>query len=102
MSISLNSRALEIVETLLARADERRVLVREIEGGGRLVDCGIEARGGWCWVGTAGGDRFHEIVEGVVVWHQRERSVDVWADCDVARWCCSACVLDSGAEGDKS
>jgi len=46
MSMSLNARALEIVESLLARADERRVWVREVEGGGRFVDCGIEAPGG--------------------------------------------------------
>lgn len=46
MSLSLNSRALEIVEALAAQAEERRVLVREIEGGGRFVDCGIEAPGG--------------------------------------------------------
>ncbi len=46
MSISLNSRALELVEALLARADERRVELHEIEGGGRLIDCGIKARGG--------------------------------------------------------
>ncbi len=42
----LNRRALWVVEAILARADERRVAVHTIEGGGRYVDCGIEARGG--------------------------------------------------------
>ena len=46
MPMSLNSRALGIVEALLAQADESRVDLHEIEGGGRFVDCGIEARGG--------------------------------------------------------
>lgn len=46
MSMSLNARALEIVEALLASAEERRASACEIEGGGRFVDCGIEARGG--------------------------------------------------------
>ena len=35
-----------MVEALLAHADERRVAVHSIEGGGRYIDCGIEARGG--------------------------------------------------------
>src|SRR4051812_24998758 len=44
--MDLNARSLGLVESLLARADERRVAVREVEGGGRVIDCGIEARGG--------------------------------------------------------
>ncbi len=31
---------------MLAHAEERRVCVHSIEGGGRSIDCGIEARGG--------------------------------------------------------
>jgi len=46
MTLSLNCRALEVVEALLARAEERRVAVHLVEGGGRYVDCGIERRGG--------------------------------------------------------
>ena len=40
------SRRAWIVETLLAQAEDCRVAVHSIEGGGRYVDCGIEARGG--------------------------------------------------------
>ncbi|HKI39762.1 MAG TPA: methenyltetrahydromethanopterin cyclohydrolase [Mycobacterium sp.] len=46
MTMSLNCRALEAVEALLAHAEERRVAVHLVEGGGRYVDCGIERRGG--------------------------------------------------------
>jgi methenyltetrahydromethanopterin cyclohydrolase len=46
MTMSLNRRALWAVEALLAHFEERRVTVHMIEGGGRYVDCGIEARGG--------------------------------------------------------
>jgi methenyltetrahydromethanopterin cyclohydrolase len=46
MTMSLNRRALWVVEALLAHFVERRVTVHMIEGGGRYVDCGIEARGG--------------------------------------------------------
>jgi methenyltetrahydromethanopterin cyclohydrolase len=44
--VHLNERALGLVEALLARAAERRVVGCRIEGGGRVVDCGVEARGG--------------------------------------------------------
>ncbi len=43
---SLNARALEIVESLVARAEERKVELHPVEGGGRFLDCGIKARGG--------------------------------------------------------
>jgi methenyltetrahydromethanopterin cyclohydrolase len=46
MTMSLNRRGLWVVEALLAHADERRVAVHAAQGGGRYVDCGIEARGG--------------------------------------------------------
>jgi methenyltetrahydromethanopterin cyclohydrolase len=46
MTMSLNRRALWVVEALLAHSEERRVAVHPIEGGGRYIDCGIEARGG--------------------------------------------------------
>ncbi len=44
--MELNPRSLRLVEELLARAEERKVAVRPIEGGGRWVDCGVEAPGG--------------------------------------------------------
>jgi methenyltetrahydromethanopterin cyclohydrolase len=46
MTMSLNRRALWVVESLLAHADERRVVAHPVEGGGRYVDCGIDSRGG--------------------------------------------------------
>jgi methenyltetrahydromethanopterin cyclohydrolase len=46
MTMLLNRRALWVVEALLAHAEERRVAVHSVAGGGRYVDCGIEARGG--------------------------------------------------------
>ncbi len=44
--MSLNAQAMLTAETLLSNAEEYRVAVHPIEGGGRYVDCGIEARGG--------------------------------------------------------
>jgi methenyltetrahydromethanopterin cyclohydrolase len=44
--MNLNERALAVVEALLERAEERRVAAHPIEHGGRLVDCGIDVRGG--------------------------------------------------------
>src|SRR4051794_3278738 len=44
--MDLNGRALRRTEELISRAEERRVVAREVEGGGRFVDCGIAARGG--------------------------------------------------------
>ena len=46
MTMSMNRRALWLVEAILAHAQERRVVLHLIEGGGRYIDCGIEARGG--------------------------------------------------------
>jgi len=46
MTMSLNRRGLWVVEALLAHAEERRVAVHPAGGGGRYVDCGIDARGG--------------------------------------------------------
>jgi len=46
MTMSLNCRALEAVEALLAHMEERRITVHPVEGGGRYVDCGIASRGG--------------------------------------------------------
>jgi methenyltetrahydromethanopterin cyclohydrolase len=46
MTTSLNRRALWVVESLLAHGEERRVAVHAIDGGGRYIDCGIQARGG--------------------------------------------------------
>jgi methenyltetrahydromethanopterin cyclohydrolase len=44
--MDLNGRALGVVETLLGRAEELRIVAQPIEGGGRAVDCGIAVRGG--------------------------------------------------------
>ncbi len=46
MTMSLNRRAYWVVEALLAHAEERRVAVHAVDGGGRYVDCGMQARGG--------------------------------------------------------
>jgi methenyltetrahydromethanopterin cyclohydrolase len=46
MALALNRRALWLIEALSAHAQERRVAVSSIEGGGRFFDCGITARGG--------------------------------------------------------
>jgi methenyltetrahydromethanopterin cyclohydrolase len=46
MTMSLNGRAMDTVEALLARVEERRIAVHPIKGGGRYLDCGIESRGG--------------------------------------------------------
>ncbi len=42
----LNARALVLVESLVANPEERRVVVHTVEGGGRVIDCGIVAQGG--------------------------------------------------------
>ncbi len=44
--MKLNERALAIVEEMIRHKEERRIVVSEIEGGGRLVDCGIDTPGG--------------------------------------------------------
>ena len=44
--MSLNGRAHQVVEALLERAVEHKVAASPIERGGRLVDCGIDVRGG--------------------------------------------------------
>lgn len=44
--MNLNERAARVLDRLIERADERRVAVRPIEGGGTLVDGGITTRGG--------------------------------------------------------
>src|SRR3954468_3182411 len=45
-ALNLNGRSLGLGESLLARAEERKVAAHPIERGGRFVDCGIETRGG--------------------------------------------------------
>ena len=55
--MTLNERAASLVERLLARPEDRRIAVHPIEGGGRYIDCGIEA-GADCsrasnWLGSA-------------------------------------------------
>jgi methenyltetrahydromethanopterin cyclohydrolase len=44
--MNLNARAVALIESLLPLVEERRVLVTESAGGGRVIDCGIEALGG--------------------------------------------------------
>jgi methenyltetrahydromethanopterin cyclohydrolase len=44
--MDLNARSLTQVEQLLTRAEDRRVAVHAVEGGGRVIDCGIGVRGG--------------------------------------------------------
>ena len=44
--VNLNDRAYRVVEALLARADELKIAPSAIEGGGRVVDCGADVRGG--------------------------------------------------------
>ncbi|WP_165244489.1 methenyltetrahydromethanopterin cyclohydrolase [Paludisphaera soli] len=46
MTSTLNARAAQIVETMTAGAQERRIARHEIDGGGLFLDCGIKARGG--------------------------------------------------------
>ncbi len=46
MNMSLNSSALLVAGELLANAEEYRLAVHPIDGGGRYVDCGIGVRGG--------------------------------------------------------
>ncbi|WP_435009581.1 methenyltetrahydromethanopterin cyclohydrolase [Tundrisphaera lichenicola] len=44
--LNLNGRALMMVQSMIELSAELKISVLEIEGGGRFVDCGIEARGG--------------------------------------------------------
>src|SRR3954447_6708132 len=44
--MNLNGRSQWVVEALLARAEERKVAAHPLEKGGRVIDCGIEVRGG--------------------------------------------------------
>jgi methenyltetrahydromethanopterin cyclohydrolase len=44
--MGLNARALDVVTNLAMEAERSRVVVSKVEGGGRLIDCGIEAAGG--------------------------------------------------------
>src|SRR5438874_6746799 len=44
--MNLNGRALRVVESLLDRAEERKVAAHPIERGGGFIDCGIEVGGG--------------------------------------------------------
>jgi methenyltetrahydromethanopterin cyclohydrolase len=46
ITMSLNRRTTWIVEMLMAQAEDLKIAVHKIEGGGRFVDCGIQARGG--------------------------------------------------------
>ncbi|MDG3006398.1 methenyltetrahydromethanopterin cyclohydrolase [Paludisphaera mucosa] len=45
-TLDLNARASQIVEAMSAAAATLRIASREIDGGGRFLDCGIKVRGG--------------------------------------------------------
>ena len=45
-AMNLNGRSLKLAESLLDRAEERKVAAHPIEKGGRYVDCGIATTGG--------------------------------------------------------
>src|SRR5262245_2225357 len=44
--MNLNAKACELVSRIIERANELRIQVHDVEGGGRVVDCGVEVRGG--------------------------------------------------------
>lgn len=44
--MDLNGRTLQLAESLLGRAETRKVVAHAIDGGGRYIDCGIAAPGG--------------------------------------------------------
>jgi methenyltetrahydromethanopterin cyclohydrolase len=44
--MNLNARALSLVEALCRRVPECRIAEHHVEGGGRIIDCGVSARGG--------------------------------------------------------
>ncbi|MBI3862542.1 MAG: methenyltetrahydromethanopterin cyclohydrolase [Planctomycetia bacterium] len=46
MNWELNSRAVQLAETLLPSAETLRITVHEVPGGGRVLDCGVSAEGG--------------------------------------------------------
>ena len=46
MSLSMNERAGAVVDGLLADADALGIEVRTLDSGARVVDCGVQARGG--------------------------------------------------------
>lgn len=47
MSLELNERAWRLVDRFVERADELRIAVRTLGGGTRVVDAGVDARGGF-------------------------------------------------------
>src|SRR4051812_6059300 len=59
MTISLNQRAHELADGLVAEADALRVAARTLDGGTRVVDCGSDVPGG-----LEAGRRFAEITMG--------------------------------------
>jgi methenyltetrahydromethanopterin cyclohydrolase len=44
---NLNDRGLRIAESMAARAEALKIAVQEIPGGGRVIDCGVDAPGGF-------------------------------------------------------
>src|SRR3954467_2314410 len=59
MTLSLNDRARDLADRLVADADALRVAVRTLSGGTRVVDCGSAVPGG-----LEAGRRFAEITMG--------------------------------------
>jgi methenyltetrahydromethanopterin cyclohydrolase len=84
MSLDLNDRAWRIADACVARADELQVRVYTLEGGTRVVDAGVDARGG-----LAAGLVLAELCMGglghvsyapVVIDGQSWAGVQVWTD----------------------
>ena len=82
--LNLNERAWKIADDLAARADELRVSVQTLPSGARLIDAGIEVRGGYgagiglaeLCMGGLGHIRFAELEIGGSTFP----GVEVWTD----------------------
>ena len=66
--LSVNELALEIFDNLADLAEEFNAAYHELDNGARIVDCGVNTRGGY-----AAGRAFTEIV-----WAVLERSTSGW------------------------
>jgi methenyltetrahydromethanopterin cyclohydrolase len=63
MTLSVNRRALRLVDRLVADSDLLRVGVSKLDSGARLIDCGSEVAGGW-----EAGRLYAEICMGGLGW----------------------------------
>ena len=82
--LNLNERAWSIADDLVARADELRLSVQTLPSGARVIDAGIEVRGGYgagialaeLCMGGLGHTRFTELqIGGIAI-----PGVEVWTD----------------------